>query len=202
MRDKKRKSIIIFLFLSALSLLMPVSMVIAGTWQTTDDDSCCNEGWYKNKAKQTRKAQPKFDVSKVDLGGGGSGIGGVKIGMRSFNQSDSIFISAFNRSEVDQPPRVIRAFPLQYPYLAKRDNINGRLVLKFVVDVDGTAKELEVVSARPPEVLEIFQDAALKAVARYKFKPAVRNGKDVLCIVQLPIVFEMDRKLSILSLRH
>ena len=102
----------------------------------------------------------------------------------------------FNMSEVDQPPRVIQDVSLQYPYLAKLYNINGRVVLNFVVDVDGTARGLEVVSADPPEALEIFQEAALKAVARYKFKPAVKDGEDVLCTVQLPIVFELDRKVS------
>jgi protein TonB len=112
--------------------------------------------------------------------------------MQSFNVSDSLFMSAFNMSEVDQRPRVIRSFPPQYPYLAKRDNITGRIVLKFVVDVDGLAKEPEVVSADPPEVMEIFQEAALKAVERYKFKPAVKNGNNVLCIVRLPIVFELE----------
>ena len=135
MRRKNRKSIKTLLFSSILSLLIPVSMVIAGNWQTID-------------------------------------------------------------SEVDQPPRVIQDVSLQYPYLAKLYNINGRVVLNFVVDVDGTARGLEVVSADPPEALEIFQEAALKAVARYKFKPAVKNGEDVRCIVQLPIVFEMDRKIS------
>jgi len=146
----------------------------------------------QQKVKQTRKAQPKFDVPKVGISGAGGGIGGIKIGMQTFNVSDSLFMSAFNMNEVDQPPRPIRTFPPQYPYIAKRDNINGRVVVKFVVDVDGLAKEPEVVRAEPPEVLEIFQDAALKAVERYKFKPAVKNGKDVLCIVLLPIVFELE----------
>ena len=146
----------------------------------------------KREVKQTRKTQPKFNAPRVTLGGAGAGIGGIKIGVQSFNVSDSLFMSAFNMNEVDQPPRVIRAFPPQYPYLAKRDNITGRIVLKFVVDVDGTAKEAEVVQAEPPEVMDIFQEAALKAVERYKFKPAVKNGKDVLCIVKLPIVFNLE----------
>jgi protein TonB len=147
----------------------------------------------KKEVKRTRKAQPKFNVPKVGLGMGGSGIGGIKIGMVSdFNVSDSLFMSAFNMSEVDQPPRTLRAFPPQYPYLAKRDNIEGKIVLKFVVDVDGTAKEPEVVRAEPPEVMDIFKEAALKAVERYKFKPAVKNGKDVLCIVNLPISFTLE----------
>jgi protein TonB len=147
----------------------------------------------KKEVRKTRKVQPKFSVPKVGLGTAGSGIGGIKIAMTSdFNVSDSLFMSAFNMSEVDQPPRTLRTFPPQYPYIAKRDNIEGRIVLKFVVDVDGSAKEPEVVRAEPPEVLELFAEAALKAVERYKFKPAVKNGKGVLCIVKLPIVFELE----------
>jgi len=147
----------------------------------------------KKEVKQERKAQPKFDVPKVGLGGAGSGVGGIKIGMVSnFNVSDSLFMSAFNMNEVDTPPRVLRSFPPQYPYMAKRDNIEGKIVLKFVVDVDGNAKEAEVVSADPPEVLDMFSEAALKAVERYKFKPAVKNGNDVLCIVKLPISFTLE----------
>lgn len=147
----------------------------------------------RKEVKQTRKAQPKFNVPHANLGMAGSSVGGIKIGMTSdFNVSDSLFMSAFNLNEVDQKPQVLRSFPPQYPYLAKRDNITGRLVLKFVVDVDGTAKEAEVVSADPPEVLEVFEEAALKAVERYKFKPAVKNGKAVLCIVKLPISFTLE----------
>ncbi|MFC1841060.1 DUF4097 domain-containing protein [Thermodesulfobacteriota bacterium] len=48
MRNKYRISIIAFLFLLALSLLIPGSMVIAGSWKTIDDDSWCDEGWFKN----------------------------------------------------------------------------------------------------------------------------------------------------------
>lgn len=147
----------------------------------------------KRELRQQQRVQPKFDIPKAGLGMSGSGIGGVKIAMvDNFNVSDSLFMSAFNMNEVDQPPRVLRSFPPQYPYMAKRDNIEGKIVLKFVVDVDGTAKEAEVVSADPPEVLDMFSDAALKAVERYKFKPAVKNGNDVLCIVKLPISFTLE----------
>jgi protein TonB len=147
----------------------------------------------KKEVKQRRKARPKFDAPRLNLGAAGSGIGGIQISMnQDFNVSDSLFMSAFNMSEVDQPPRPMRTFPPNYPYLAKRDNITGRLVLKFVVDVDGLAKEAEVLRAEPPEVLEIFRDAALKAIERYKFKPAVKNGKDVICIAILPIAFNLE----------
>jgi protein TonB len=147
----------------------------------------------QKEIKKVQRAQPKFDAPHAKIGMAGTSVGGIKIGMvDNFEVSDSLFMSAFNLNEVDQKPQVLRAFPPQYPYLAKRDNIEGRIVLKFVVDTDGTAKEPEVVKAEPEEVLDIFSEAALKAVERYKFKPAMKNGKAVLCIVKLPIVFAME----------
>lgn len=147
----------------------------------------------RKEVKQARRAQPKFDAPRVSAGMSGSNVGGVQIAMtRDFNVSDSLFMSAFNMNEVDQHPSVIRSFNPQYPYLAKRDNIEGKIILRFVVDADGSVQEPEVVSADPPEVLEIFSEAALRAVVRYKFKPAVKNGKNVMCIVKLPIGFELE----------
>jgi protein TonB len=57
-----------------------------------------------------------------------------------------------------------------------------------VVDVDGLAKEAQVVTAQPEGV---FEEAAFKAIERYKFKPAVKGGKTVTCIVKLPIAFQL-----------
>lgn len=144
----------------------------------------------QKKIKQTQRTQVKFEAPHVSLATGGSAVGGIKIGMVSdFKISDSLFMSAFNLNEVDQPPRPIRTFPPQYPFIAKRDNITGRVLLRFVVDVDGNPKEAEVVKGEPEGV---FDDAALKALERYKFKPAIKGGKPVNCIVKLPIVFQMD----------
>lgn len=147
----------------------------------------------KKEVKQIRRVQPKFDIPKVGLGVSGSSIDGIQISqVQDFEVSTSLFTSAFTASEVDQPPRAIRTFSPQYPYLASRDNIAGRIVLKFVVDVDGLAKEAVVLRAEPPEVLEIFREPALKALGRYKFKPAVKNGKEVMCTAVQGISFNME----------
>lgn len=147
----------------------------------------------KEIQKTTRKApraRPKFDIPKVTLAVGAGGIGGIEIGVvTDFKVSGSLFMSAFNPTEVDQPPRAIRTFPPQYPYLARRDSIEGRVVLKFVVDTDGIAKEAKVETSTPEG---IFEDAALKALGRYRFKPAIKDGKAVLCVVRLPISFRLD----------
>lgn len=147
----------------------------------------------KKQTKQQQRSRPKFDTPRVSLGMGGSGVGGVKIAMKSdFNISDSLFMSAFNLNEVDSPPRPVRVFPPQYPFLAKRDGIEGRVVLKFVVDANGVAKEAEVDRVEPEGIEGVFDAAALKVIERYKFKPAMKGGKPVNCIVKLPISFTME----------
>jgi protein TonB len=142
------------------------------------------------KVEQPQRAQPKFDIPKVTLSMGSGIIGGIEIDMVSdFEVSDSLFMSAFRLTEVDQPPRAVRTFPPQYPYLAKRDNIEGRVMLKFVVDTDGLAREPQVEESEPEGV---FDEAALTALDRYKFRPAIKNGRAVLCIVRLPISFRLN----------
>jgi protein TonB len=54
--------------------------------------------------------------------------------------------------------------------------------------VDGIAKEAEVVKADPAG---FFEEAALTAIARYKFRPAIKDGEAVDCIVRLPITFDL-----------
>ena len=103
--------------------------------------------------------------------------------------SKTAYGDAKNLNEVDSPPQVVRAFPPSYPFAAKEQKLNGRVVLRFVVDIEGWACEPEVVSAEPEGV---FEEAALDAVAEYRFKPALKDGKPVNCIVKMPIKFTMS----------
>ena len=104
-------------------------------------------------------------------------------------EAKNLVDTAYNMSEVDQPPRMLEAFPPKYPYVAKQEKIEGLVVLRFVVATDGKAKEPEVVVAAPADV---FESAALEAIPLYKFQPAIMNGTPVNCIVKLPIAFKLD----------
>lgn len=109
-------------------------------------------------------------------------------GLSSENE-DSLFVTAYNLKEVDQLPRVIRVLLPSYPISAAEDGIEGRIVLRLVVGSDGVAHEAEVVEAEPEGV---FEESALAVVVKYKFKPAVKNGENVDCIVKLPIKFTLS----------
>ena len=145
----------------------------------------------KKTPKEARMSRPKIDMATPGISGAGL-AGTIAIGgllKKDFKVSDSLFVSAFNLNEVDQPPRVLRALPPRYPFEAKQKGISGKVVLRFVVDANGNAQEPQVVSAKPPGV---FDEAALEAVVKYKFRPAKKGGKAVDCIVKLPIVFSLN----------
>jgi len=146
------------------------------------------------KKQTTKTARPRIDLPRVSLAGGMNLAGTIKISgisQRSFNISRSAFSTAFNLTEVDQPPRVLRALDPQYPFLAKRQGIEGRIILRFVVNEEGDVLEPEVSSVEPSEIAGVFDEAALEAVLRYKFRPAIKDGEPVSCIVKLPISFTL-----------
>ncbi|MDM7919885.1 MAG: energy transducer TonB [Methanosarcina sp.] len=146
----------------------------------------------KQDQQVQRMQRPKIDMAMSGLTGSLSGtieISSVLKKGDDFKVSDSLFVSAFKLSEVDEPPKTLRAPPPRYPFEAKQKGISGKVTLKFVVDSNGMAREPQVVSAEPKGV---FEESALEAVVKYKFKPAKKGGKAVDCIVRLPISFSLS----------
>jgi TonB family protein len=96
---------------------------------------------------------------------------------------------AFRAVEVDTPPRLIKAHKPRYPYMAKRDDISGSITLQFVVTKEGNAVDTTVVQSDPKGV---FDQAALRAIELYRFKPGIKDGKAVDVKVNLPIKFNLS----------
>jgi bla regulator protein blaR1 len=94
-----------------------------------------------------------------------------------------------NLKEVDEPPKIMSYYPLRYPFQAKVKGIEGRVLLRFVVDKEGNVLDPQVVSAEPKGV---FEQAALDTVIKYRIKPAVKDGKSVNTVVKLPINFAIS----------
>lgn len=82
----------------------------------------------------------------------------------------------FGLDELDSPlVEVFKMEPIP-PHRARRMGIEGFVVLALTVDEQGHVTELEVLKARPEG---IFEGAALKAAASWRFSPPTRNGKPV-----------------------
>jgi periplasmic protein TonB len=78
----------------------------------------------------------------------------------------------------------------QYPETAIRLGINkGYVIVEFTVTKYGTVQDVTVLRAEPPD---IFDQAAVQAAMKFRFKPKIINGEAVdVLMAQNKIVFEL-----------
>jgi protein TonB len=79
---------------------------------------------------------------------------------------------------------------LVYPEDAVENGIEGKVIVKFVVDVDGVAKDFEI--ERTSSGGQSLEGAALEVCKRLgKFKPTMQKGKPVKSYYSQAIVFQL-----------
>ncbi len=87
----------------------------------------------------------------------------------------------------DTPPKPIEIFPPRYQYVEGMKSTEGKVTVSFTITTEGVTRDIEVIEAYPEGV---FEEAAIRAVKQYRFKPATKDCKPVDCIVNMPIVFD------------
>jgi len=78
----------------------------------------------------------------------------------------------------------------RYPDALREAGVNGRVVLRFVVDTVGRVEPatVETVSATDPR----FGEAARRAIGGLRFRPAEAGGRRVRQLVELPFEFRIE----------
>jgi protein TonB len=80
--------------------------------------------------------------------------------------------------------------PPDYPPRAAAQNIEGWVQVQFAVTAAGTVRDALIVASEPGTV---FDEAALKAIARWRYNPRVVDGAAVERIgLQTIIRFELE----------
>lgn len=87
-----------------------------------------------------------------------------------------------------QPSFAQQPQPPQYPSIARRRNQQGVVLLEVRLDARGAQRELTLVRSSGISSLD---QAALKAVAEWRFRPETRNGHGVPSRVQIPVEFAL-----------
>ncbi len=111
------------------------------------------------------------------LGDGGSGRGGGGSG-------------EFALKQVDTPPVPIRKVEPEFPSEALKMGISGRVVLRFLVKTDGMVAKAFVIEADPRG---FFEQSAMEAIDKWRFKPGRYRGNAVDTWVELPIHYRLSR---------
>lgn len=81
---------------------------------------------------------------------------------------------------------LIKRAPTNYPIAALRANQSGWVLVGFTITTEGRTSDVHVVDAQPHHV---FDRAAMEAVGRYRFTPAMRDGNAVESVSQQRIDF-------------
>jgi TonB family protein len=88
----------------------------------------------------------------------------------------------------DKPPEAISRARPNFPVSLRRSRQAGEVLLAFTVDKNGAVKDVVVVRSDHPD----FNDPAIEAVMKWKFKPATAQGKPLETKMRLPIVFNLN----------
>lgn len=96
---------------------------------------------------------------------------------------------AVGLGQVLRPPSVLKQHTPEYPRRARVDGVQGLVLVRIIVGTDG---EVETEHTRIIRSIPMLDAAAIAAVNRWRFSPAIgRHGKPVRVILELPVQFSL-----------
>ena len=89
---------------------------------------------------------------------------------------------------IEAKPNYLENDPPNYPRVARRRGYSGTVVLDVLVSRDGHVKEVAMYSSSGHRILD---EAAVSAVAGWRFQPGTKNGLPVSMRVKVPVRFSL-----------
>jgi len=90
---------------------------------------------------------------------------------------------------VEVKPKILHSVKFAHPEEALRDSLEGKVFLKFMVNLDGSVSNVRVL--RGPEA---FHQAAIDGILQFRYKPAEHNGKPVAVWMTQPVSFRLPKE--------
>ena len=95
----------------------------------------------------------------------------------------------YSSSQLDAPLIVLAQSRPPYPKRARRQNTEGWIRVKFIVDEHGRVDEVTVLDAEPKGV---FEQSVLQTIGEWRFKPGTMGGRIVKALVEQTITFKLE----------
>jgi len=128
-----------------------------------------------------------LDVTKLPTTWGGSAVArGLPEGT-----SGGAATKTPPRKRGSRPAVLVRSAPVRYPSWALQQGIEGRVVVRMLVDERGSVVKAYVAKTSGYSSLD---EAAVRAVKEYRFLPALKNGKPIKRWVEQEFLFKIERK--------
>lgn len=150
-------------------------------------------------APQKPAEQPQPDVSPdllkdIDLNAELQALGNiagtaVSINLGGATEGGANKQLVFQQYELDQAPRAVVKMPPVYPFKAREQGVEGVVQVKILVREDGSVGEVQIVDSRPKDV---FDDAVINAVQKWRFEAGTIGGKKVTSWVVTALHFKLN----------
>ena len=88
---------------------------------------------------------------------------------------------------VSKMPSVLTEVRPTYPEEAKKNQLEGVVIIDILIDEQGIVRDAEVVEGE-----EIFREASLNAIKKFIFRPAEVDGKKVAVRIRYSLRFELE----------
>lgn len=132
--------------------------------------------------------QDLADLAIADLPGAETGLNGtfdsIIVDESEYFPEPGQFVA------FQEEPKCIHAAPAVYPEIAQLTGREGSVVVYALVGKDGTVVRTTLARSAGSNVG--FDEAALEAVSKYRFRPALQNGQPVAVWVSQRIDFKLD----------
>jgi TonB family protein len=84
-----------------------------------------------------------------------------------------------------KPQPILPLTPPVYPGKLRRAKVSGSALIAFIIMPDGSTAQVQAIEATHRG----FADAAVECVEEWNYKPALKDGKRVSCLMMVPIAF-------------
>ena len=86
------------------------------------------------------------------------------------------------------PPQLLVKVEPHYPEVMRVARLEGRVLLRAIIGEDGNVEAVEILRSSSPA----FEAAAMTAVTRWRYSPAMQNGRPVKVYVAVIVDFRLE----------
>jgi protein TonB len=126
----------------------------------------------------------------ADLGLAGMPMPGIDASdLLAGGRDDNLDSLVMNEDSVDSPPEPRNRVAPNYPELARRQGIEGKVTARLLIGPDGEVERVKLVDSEPAG---IFDELALASLERWVFQPATYRGQRVRVWARQTLEFRLD----------
>ncbi len=89
---------------------------------------------------------------------------------------------------LSEKPVVVKRVEPVYPELARKAGIEGRVIVKVLINTKGDVEKVEVIKSHP-----LLDQAAIEAAKQFKFKPGKQRDRYVKVWMTIPFNFRLKK---------